>query len=73
MEKLFRFFVVFIMYILMFLIMYITIPSIVWLFGGSFLEVAQHPAHVVLIGLSSLITSGVIIGECFDENFRSKH
>ena len=67
--KLIRFFVITIIAIALFCFLYCIVPSIVWLFGGSFLEVAQAPAHVVLgVVIYGFITGG-IISETVDEDF----
>ena len=73
MEKLARFFILLIVFVITFLLMYSTLPLIVWLFGGEFLAVVQHPAYVMFAGITLLATLGIVFSECFDTNFYSKN
>lgn len=68
--KLLRFFVVTLFAIVLFCFLYCIIPSIVWLFGGNFLEVAQAPAHAVLGVIIYGTGTGTIINETVDKHFR---
>lgn len=72
MKKLGRFALLAFFYVAMVISFYCVIPSITWLFGGSFLEVAQHPLHVLFIGFTTIIMVGVVFNECFDSDFYSK-
>ncbi len=72
MEKLFRFFVLFILYSLLFVIIYSILPAIVWVFGGSFTDVAQSVPYVVFAIIFINVTLGVVFSECFDNDFKSK-
>ena len=68
--KLIRFFVVVIFTIILFCFLYCIVPSIIWLFGGNFLEVAQSPAHAVIGTIIYGVLTGGIINETVDEDFR---
>ena len=72
MEKLARFGILVLLYIVCFVIVYTILPSLVWLFGGSFKEVAQSAPYVAfsIILINALL--GVLFSECFDGNFKSK-
>ena len=72
MEKLFRFSVLFILYIVAFIIVYSTLPAIVWVFGGSFRDVAQSIPYVMFGIIFINVTLGIVFNECFDEKFKSK-
>lgn len=72
MKKLGRFTLLAFFYVALVVAFYCVIPSIAWLFGGSFLEVAQHPLHVLVVGLSTIIMVGVVFNESFDSDFYSK-
>jgi hypothetical protein len=44
-----------------------------WVFGGSFLEVAQHPAYIVFISIFGINTTlGAAFYEYIDEDFYFK-
>lgn len=72
MEKLGRFAILVILYVLSFVVMYTILPSIAWIFGGSFREVAQSVPYVAfsIILINPLL--GFLFSECFDTNFKSK-
>jgi hypothetical protein len=72
MEKLFRFSLLAFFYVVLLICFYSVIPTITWIFGGSFIEVAQHPVYVMFAGLFFLVMLGVIFGECFDSEFNTK-
>lgn len=72
MEKLGRFSILLVIYVLAFVFLYTIIPSVVWLFGGSFRGVVQSAPYAAfgIIIYNSLL--GVVFNECFDNNFKSK-
>ena len=72
MEKLARFGILVLLYIVCFVIVYTILPSLVWLFGGSFKEVAQSAPYVAFSVMFINLFLGVIFSECFDGNFKSK-
>lgn len=72
MEKLFRFSVLFVLYIVAFIVVYSSLPAIVWVFGGSFKEVAQSVPYAVFGILFINLCLGIVFSECFDNNFKSK-
>lgn len=73
MEKLFRFIIVALLFVVTAVLFYSILPFIVWIFGGSFKAVAQHPMYVIIFCLLGLSTQGFLFGECFDKNFRNKN
>jgi len=72
MEKLARFGVLVVLYALSFVFVYTILPSVVWLFGGSFLEVAQSAPYVAFSVIFINFFLGFIFSECFDTQFKSK-
>lgn len=73
MEKLIRFIVAALLFVATLVLFYAVLPSIVWIFGGSFKEVAQHPVYVIVFCILAIPFQGFLFGECFDENFYSKN
>jgi len=67
--KLIRFFIITIIAIVLFCFLYCIVPTIVWLFGGNFLEVAQAPTHAVIGVIIYGAGTSCIINETVDENF----
>jgi hypothetical protein len=72
MEKLARFGVLVVLYAFSFIVVYTILPSIVWVFGGSFTDVAQSVPYVVFGIIFINFFLGYIFSECFDTNFKSK-
>jgi hypothetical protein len=72
MEKLARFGILVLLYILSFIIVYSILPSVVWVFGGSFREVVQSAPYAAFGIMFINVFLGFIFSECFDTNFRSK-
>ncbi len=73
MEKLIRFIVALLLFILTLVLFYSILPSIVWIFGGGFKAVAQHPVYVIIFCIVALPFQGFLFSECFDENFYSRN
>jgi hypothetical protein len=72
MEKLARFGILVLLYVLSFVIVYTILPSVVWIFGGSFRDVAQSVPYALFGIMFINLFLGVIFSECFDTNFKSK-
>ena len=72
MEKLARFGILVLLYVLSFVIVYTILPSVVWVFGGSFRDVAQSVPYVLFGVIFINAFLGFIFSECFDTNFKSK-
>lgn len=72
MEKLLRSVIVILLFMVVLVLFYTILPSIVWVFGGSFKAVAQHPMYVIVFCIMVLPAQGFLFGECFDENFYNK-
>ena len=72
MKKLARFFILQVLFVALFIISYCIIPSLVWMFGGGFLDVAQHPMYILFIGIPTIVVLGVLFNESFNSDFRSK-
>lgn len=72
MEKLGRFVILSIVYLILMVLSFIIPASIFWLFGANWMECLQHPAYAIPFGLISIVGLGIIFYECFDENFKSK-
>jgi len=70
MNKFTRFFVAMVLYIVCWLFLFLVIPSLTLLFGGSFLAVIQHPAYIIAFGVIIInIFLGCIFHDAFDEDF----
>jgi hypothetical protein len=72
MEKLARFGILVLLYVLSFVIVYTILPSVVWIFGGSFRDVAQSVPYVLFGVIFINAFLGFIFSECFDTQFKSK-
>lgn len=72
MEKLARFGILLLLYVVAFVVVYTIILAVVWTFGGSFTEVAQSVPYATFGILFINLILGVIFSECFDTSFKSK-
>lgn len=72
MEKLGRFSILLIVYVIAFIILFTIIPFVTWVFGGSFTEVAHFAPYVAFTIVCYNCLLGFIFSECFDTNFKSK-
>ena len=72
MKKLARFIIVSLLFVATLILFYSFIPAIVWIFGGSFKEVAQSVPYVVVCMFLLLPILGMIFSDCFDSNFYPK-
>lgn len=72
MKKLGRFIIVSILYVLTVILFYCFIPLAVWIFGGSFTDVAQSVPYVFAGVLFIPLITGIIFSDCFDSNFYPK-
>jgi hypothetical protein len=72
MEKLARFIIVSLLFVATVILFYSFLPAIVWMFGGSFRDVAQSVPYVLFGGIATLVAVGVTFSECFDERFYPK-
>jgi hypothetical protein len=72
MEKLGRFSILLLLYVILFIFLFTIIPSIAWIFGGSFRDVVHCAPYVAfaIVGYNCLL--GAIFSNCFDTNFKSK-
>jgi hypothetical protein len=73
MQKLGRFLVLVVAFVLTFMFFYCVIPAVVWALGGSFTDVSQSPPYAVFSVVGILPLTGYLFDYCFDENFYSKH
>jgi len=73
MEKLQRFLILAIIYLLLWIVAYCIVPTIVFIFGGSFLAVAQSVAYAVIVGFLIInVALGFLFEACFTNQFYSK-
>lgn len=73
MQKLGRFLIIAALYILLWVAAYCIIPCIVFVFGGSFLDVAQNVAYAAIFGGILLnVGLGLLFADCFTIQFYSK-
>jgi hypothetical protein len=52
--------------------MYSLLPFIVWVYGGSFLGVAQSAPYALFATIMIATGLGVVFHSSFDENFNTK-
>lgn len=73
MQKLSRFLILAALYLLLWLVAYCIIPSIVFIFGGSFTAVSQNVAYAAIIGGFVInFFLGLLFSECFTTQFYTK-
>jgi len=72
-EKLTRFIVAALLFVAVLVLFYSILPSIVWIFGGSFRDVSQSPIYVIVFCVLAIPFQGFLFSECFDENFYGKN
>lgn len=72
MEKLCRFVLLALIYLVLVFLSFLVIPSISWAFGGEFISVLQHPVHILFVLVGACTVWGCVFNDCFDENFLSK-
>lgn len=72
MKKISRFLILAVIFSLCFIVLYSLFPSIVWVFGGSFKEVAQSVPYAIIGGGVTITALSIIFSETFDENFLVK-
>jgi hypothetical protein len=54
------------------MLFYSLIPSIVWIFGGSFTDVSQDGVYAAFCTMILIPALGFLFAECFDDNFYPK-
>ena len=72
MNKFIRFIVAAILYILCWIAMFLVIPTIAWIFGAEFLDVAQSGAYCALMVIMGNILLGMLFHGFFDKEFNFK-
>jgi len=72
MQKLFRFLMLVITFSVLFTMLFIIIPCITWVLGGSFRAVIDEPAYIIFAGIVINIVLGCIFYNTFDEDFYAK-
>lgn len=72
MEKLARFIIVSLLFVATVILFYSFLPAIVWMFGGSFRDVAQSVPYVLFGGIMTVVAVSITFSECFDERFYPK-
>lgn len=65
-NKLVRIIGLVILFTILYILGLIIIPSIVWLFGGSFLEILQHPLYIMFISIFLFISIGILFSITID-------
>ena len=68
----FRFLLLVILFVFLAVFFYSLIPFIVWIFGGSFLAVAQHPMYAALGGTTDFVLTGALLASCVDDDYYLK-
>lgn len=72
MQKLFRFSLLSVLFVVMFCFLYCLIPSAVWILGGSFKNVAHDWTYGVIMTLIIVALLCCLFAYCFDEDFYEK-
>jgi hypothetical protein len=72
MQKLARFLILSLLFVLTFILFYALIPSIVWIFGGSFTAVSQDGIYAAFCTMILTPALGFLFAECFDDKFYPK-
>ena len=72
MKKLARFLIMVVLYVLSFMLLYSLLPFMVWVFGGSFKEVAQSVPYVLFGSLILGVFLGVVFDSSFDNDFNPR-
>lgn len=72
MEKLGRFLILTVIYLLLVVGTMLLTPCVSWIFGGEFLFVLQHPLHVLFSLMTGGVVWGIIFESCFNSEFKSK-
>jgi len=72
MKKIIRFSIVAAIFVAMLVLLYSVLPFIVWIFGGSFQAVSQHPIYVLVFLVIAVPFQSILFGECFDGDFYEK-
>lgn len=57
------------MFVAILILLYSVLPSIVWVFGGSFQAVSQSPVYVIVFLFTAVPYQAILFGECFDGDF----
>lgn len=60
--KMLRLLVMCLVYVILWTLLFAVIPSITWLFGGSFTEIVSAPVYIIF----SLIIYNIMLGCLFD-------
>lgn len=71
-NKLTRFILFTVLYIVLWTIGFTLIPLIIKIFGGNFYEVCQHPGYIMIYCIFGTIFWGCVFSEGIDEDFRVK-
>ena len=71
MEKLFRFLILTLLYIVGFIFFYNIVPCLAWLFGGSYTAISQSAEYAAFSIVFINLFLAVIFHECFNGNFKS--
>jgi hypothetical protein len=69
MKKLLRFLILTVLFAISVTLIYSMLPAIVWVFGGSFTEVAQSVPYVLFGGIMTVVAVGIVFSDCFNEEF----
>lgn len=69
MKKLLRFLILAVLFTISVTLLYSMLPAIVWVFGGSFTDVAQSVPYVLFGGIMTVVTVGIVFSDCFNEDF----
>ena len=70
--KLIRYAIVFIIGVIMLILLMATIPTIAWIFGASFREVAQSVPHVIISGFGGITAVVYVLEKSIDKDMYFK-
>ena len=75
MERLFRFVVLMLMFVLIATIMYVALPVLLGTFSWNYgitVDILSDPIYASFAGALILILLGIVFNDCFNSNFFSK-
>lgn len=72
MNRIMRFTLLSILYLVLMIIFYIIPAGIFWMFGAPFLECLQHPVYVFFCSIAINVMLGIQFYDSFDEDYYPK-
>lgn len=70
--KLIRILILALLFVVLYIVGLVIIPLITWLFGGSFLEVIQHPGYILVASFFICFGIGCLYVETINSDYQFK-